>query len=161
MSITVRQAGATDLRAVESVRVATWKTAYRGLLSDDLLDRLEVTDQRVASLTERHGAGEVQSLVAELDGEVIGFIATGACRDDDLPTARELWAIYVLPQHWGTGAGHALVQAAGQLDVVWVLKGNNQAIAFYERQGFRLDGATKLVNWLPPPQPVELRLRLG
>ena len=32
--------------------------------------------------------------------------------DTDLPNLRELWAIYVDPQHWGQGVGRLLMTAA-------------------------------------------------
>lgn len=43
------------------------------------------------------------------------------------------------------GVGHALCEAAlGSAPAyLWVLDGNERAIRFYERQGFRFDGATK------------------
>lgn len=45
----------------------------------------------------------------------------------------------------GRGVGHALLhEAIGTAPAyLWVLDGNDRAIRFYERQGFRLDGATK------------------
>jgi GNAT superfamily N-acetyltransferase len=116
-----------------------------------------VTDSRVSQLTARCASGEIESVVAVADAQVVGFASCGACRDDDRPGARELWALYVLPDWWGTGTGAALVEAAGALDVVWVLEGNARAIAFYGQQGFRPDGRTKSVDWLPEPHPTELR----
>ena len=44
--------------------------------------------------------------------------------------------------YYGSGIGYALFeQAVGdRAAYLWVLAGNERAIAFYERQGFRLDG---------------------
>ena len=36
----------------------------------------------------------------------------GPCRDDDLPDAGEIYAIYAHPDHWSTGLGRALLPAA-------------------------------------------------
>jgi GNAT superfamily N-acetyltransferase len=60
----------------------------------------------------------------------------------------ELHALYVLPEHWGTGVGPALYdrfpprlgEAVGVLDV-W--DGNRRAIRFYERRGWVLDGRSR------------------
>ncbi|GAA1188548.1 GNAT family N-acetyltransferase [Nesterenkonia xinjiangensis] len=62
----------------------------------------------------------------------------------DLPS-REVKALYVLAEVYGTGVGHALLTSGIGEDpaYLWVLAGNDRAIAFYARQGFRLDGATK------------------
>lgn len=134
------------MAAVEAVRVATWKVAYRGLLPDELLDRLKVTEVGVAKWNDMLVKGEVATVVAVDDKAVVGFASCGRCRDADLPDARELWAVYVLPAYWATGTGARLLAAAGDIDVVWVLQGNERAIAFYERQGFRADGTAKVLD---------------
>jgi GNAT superfamily N-acetyltransferase len=55
----------------------------------------------------------------------------------------QLFALYVRAAWWGTGIGHALfVSAVGDRSAcLWVLEGNDRVIRFYERQGFRFDGA--------------------
>ena len=60
-------------------------------------------------------------------------------------------ALYALPEAWGLGVGHALMNFAsgefGRLGyrkaVVWVMEGNARAERFYERQGYVLDGARR------------------
>jgi ribosomal protein S18 acetylase RimI-like enzyme len=86
-----------------------------------------------------------------LDGRVVGFSAYGAERADLAPAIDgrgEVYALYVHPDAWGAGAGHALMTATiAELrgrgyDAVslWVLTGNARGIAFYERQGFAPTG---------------------
>jgi GNAT superfamily N-acetyltransferase len=61
-----------------------------------------------------------------------------------------VYAIYVDPPSWGTGAGRALMDAAvahlrgyGLTPVrLWALDGNERAARFYRRYGFVADGAT-------------------
>jgi ribosomal protein S18 acetylase RimI-like enzyme len=87
-------------------------------------------------------------------GPLLGWLAVGEARDADVDRARvgELWAVYVAPEAWGRGVGHALhrhacerLRAAGRSEMVlWVLPGNARARAFYERQGMRADGAEKV-----------------
>lgn len=64
-------------------------------------------------------------------------------------------ALYVRAEVYGTGVGHALCEATigAQPAYLWVLHGNERAIAFYERQGFRFDGTTK-------PEDVGLERRM-
>src|SRR5213595_1956420 len=84
-------------------------------------------------------------IVAERVGEVVGFVAVGASRDDDADG--ELYAIYVDPEHWGTGVGRKLIHAAetqlrvlAHRDVVlWVFEDNPCARRFYEAAGWQLD----------------------
>ena len=92
----------------------------------------------------------VRTLVAELDGEVVGWISFGENRDADArPEVGELRALFVAPHAWRRGAGRALV--AGVLEglrelgyreaTLWSFDRNDRANAFYERQGFARDGA--------------------
>ena len=78
----------------------------------------------------------------ELDGEWVGMVA-GIHPEPDDPEL-ELVAMWVAPQGRGTGAGAALVNAVvdwgaeiGAPSVgLWVVHGNDHAIALYERCGF-------------------------
>ncbi len=76
---------------------------------------------------------------------VIGFANVGAVRDKpEEPNAGELWAMYVHPDHWGSGAGFVLMNATVEEfdrkgygpSYLWVFTDNQQARRFYERQGW-------------------------
>jgi ribosomal protein S18 acetylase RimI-like enzyme len=68
----------------------------------------------------------------------------------------ELYALYVAPAYWSTGAGRALMgrvleeaQAEGYPRILlWVLEQNAQARRFYERAGFRQRDRTHPLGWL-------------
>jgi GNAT superfamily N-acetyltransferase len=68
----------------------------------------------------------------------------------------ELYALYVHPAWWSTGTGRALmdhvlakVSRAGYPCVMlWVLEHNARARTFYERAGFRPDGASHVLEGL-------------
>jgi GNAT superfamily N-acetyltransferase len=85
-------------------------------------------------------------LVAERDGRVVGFAVVRAAEDPE--GAGELAAINVDPDHWGTGAGRALLVAAHaelarlgyEEAVLWVLPGNHRARRFYEVAAWVADG---------------------
>ena len=137
--ITVRRATREEMPVVESVRLQTWQAAYRGLVPDDVLDALAVTEERVALLQTRYDEGETATWVALDDDRVVGMAVAGPTRDEDRPGGRELYALYVLPSHWGSGAGQALWEQAQPVTSLWVLEGNARARAFYARNGFRPD----------------------
>ena len=102
----------------------------------------------------RRPLGDAFTYVAELDGEFAGYVyVTAPSRDADLgPDAAELVALYVDPERWGRGAGGALMSAAlerlAELPyaevVLWTFKGNDRAISFYERRGWRADGSKRM-----------------
>ena len=88
-------------------------------------------------------------LVAK-DGErAIGFVGYGASRDAALSGCGEIFALYVLAEYHGQRVGYALMNAALEKlsdyrrIALWVLKGNDKAIRFYERYGFCFDGTEK------------------
>ncbi len=147
----VREMTLADCGRVAGIRIGGWRSAYRGLMPQPYLDALDV-----AADAERHrtrlvrGDGSVVNIVAELDGAVVGWACHGPYRDGEARTAdAELYALYVDPGQYGGGIGHALLQesvrrcaAAGHRRVLlWVLKQNTRARRFYERAGFRADGA--------------------
>jgi GNAT superfamily N-acetyltransferase len=84
--------------------------------------------------------------VAEREARIVGFVAAGPSRTED--GLGELYAIYVLPEAWGSGAAAALMSAfrdwlAGEgymAAMLWVLADNPRARRFYEREGWRVDG---------------------
>jgi GNAT superfamily N-acetyltransferase len=91
-------------------------------------------------------------LLAEEDGELLGFTACGESRDPDAgATAGEVQTFFVAPGHWRRGVGRALMDAAiedlrergyGEA-TVWSFAANDRANAFYEAQGFVRDGAER------------------
>ncbi len=148
----VRAAQAGDGQRIEEIRVAGWHWAYAGLIDEAWLTDFTVTADRVRSWEERIATPftDAAILVAEVDGTVQGFAAALPSRDDDLPDAFELAALYVDPRALRQGLGSALMAAAlaedEQPQVLWVLEGNAGARQFYERHGFRWDGTRKLLD---------------
>jgi ribosomal protein S18 acetylase RimI-like enzyme len=85
-----------------------------------------------------------------VDGEIVGFAAGGACRDEDSgPEVGELYAIYVDPASWRQGVGGRVQTACleslrgrGFAEArLWVLEGNAAARGFYDRSGWAADGS--------------------
>lgn len=146
----IRPMPLADCDRVSEIRVLGWQFAYRGLMPQPFLDALSAkadAERRRARFGQ--GDGRVLNLVATRGAELVGWAAIGPYRDGELRTEdAELYAIYLDPQHLGTGVGRALVQeslrqcAARGHDRVylWVVRGNARARRFYERAGFRADG---------------------
>ncbi|WP_255305886.1 GNAT family N-acetyltransferase [Streptomyces sp. Wb2n-11] len=148
-----------DCEAVARVRVRGWQSAYAGMIPQAHLDAMSVEEdaaRRRAHLAEAEaeaagtGAGAGRDVVAERDGQVIGWGCYGPYRDEGEPAAgAELYALYVLPEHRSTGAGRALTAellARAATDghprmLLWVLTENTLARRFYEKAGFAPDGA--------------------
>lgn len=143
----IRPAEPSDAHAIALVQVAGWHASYRGLMPDTVLDAFTVPVRDVK--WQQNLAEEIEGLritVLVRDGRVIAFASSGPSREE--PGVGELWALYVAPDAWGTGAGRALLDDALQhlvtsgfeTAILRVLAGNARAIRFYERAGFRRDG---------------------
>ncbi len=98
--------------------------------------------------------GDAFTYVGEVDREFAGYCYVAApSREADMgPDAAELVAMYVDPDRWRQGVGNALMLAALERlaglpyeeAVLWTFKENDRAIGFYERHGWRADGAEKV-----------------
>ena len=141
--VTLRVGGYADAVACAAMHAACWREAYGPYVDAALLEeRLADTDRWVAAWTRHLGDGPPR-ILAEADGEVVGFAVVGPSRDDDGSAARELYAIYTRAARWGTGLGQALwesVHPDGPCSL-WGLEANARAQAFYRRNGFAPDGA--------------------
>ncbi len=132
--ITVRRSTPADSLTVATVHVRSWQRAFAGVFPQPLLDGLDPVT-RAAS----YGGGNPDNFtfVAESDGTIIGFAASGSAnpdrvsdpdpdsgtpanagrdsdpdRDQEPDNDGEVFAIYVDPDRWSGGAGRALMDAA-------------------------------------------------
>ncbi|HEY3527858.1 MAG TPA: GNAT family N-acetyltransferase [Nocardioides sp.] len=150
-----------DAEEAGAVHTRVWQEAYAGLMPADYLAALdparagERRRQRIL-----HPAAGVEEWVARDEHGIVGMAATGPPRDLDPPVPLELYAINVLRRAHGSGLAddlmaHAIGDRAAYL---WVLEGNQRAIAFYRRHGFADEGGRK-----PEPDTgvVEMRMARG
>ena len=143
----IRPASPDDALAIETIRVRGWQRAYRHVFPAADLDALPIDPERWRSRILVPPAGW-STVVCEDDARVVGFASTGPSRDED--EFGEVYAIYVDPDAWSTGAGRALMRSAEaaladdyRAALLWVLEDNPRARNFYERAGFAPDGARK------------------
>jgi ribosomal protein S18 acetylase RimI-like enzyme len=170
--VEVRAADPRDAESVARIHIETWQRAYAHVFPEAGLDRLAAgLDGRIQFWRETIESDEdVRVLVACQGVRIIGFASGGPSRDEgaDLSCEGELYAIYVLPESWGTGAGRALntrllavLRADGfEEAVLWVLDDNPRARRFYELAGWRLDGGVKDDTFLDTPVR-EVRYRIA
>ena len=151
----VRAARIHDARAIAEVHQASWLVAYGDLLDPETLSQVAEVNlsEREASWTDRiprTGSDGYRTWVADEAGTIVGLAFTQPTPDDDLDPLEvaELKALYVHPDWFGRGAGRGLLERAvggmraqGFLQAtLWVVEGNDRAIGFYERAGWKADG---------------------
>lgn len=138
-ALTVRTPGPEDVPALARVHVEGWRETYRGLMIDAVLDAPDFVLQRerfwTAVLTDPRNVGR-RSALAEIGGEVAGLALAGPVHGgaDGQEGGMELYALYLLAAHHGSGAGAALLDAVIAPDEpasLWVADPNPRAQAFY------------------------------
>ncbi|MGY6497047.1 MAG: N-acetyltransferase family protein [Microcella sp.] len=151
MTATVRTATGHDADLIARVHLATWIETYRSQLPDQFFGEAALEHRRrMWTWMLGEGASPTQRIaVAERDGEIVGFASSGPPLDDtDRATgaSTQLYTLYVLAAHHGTGVGQRLLDAVIDPDasvVLWVAKRNPRAQSFYRRNRFRFDGVVK------------------
>lgn len=151
MTLTIRDATRDDAAAISRIRVETWRAAYAGLIDQRVLDQLDAEREavrRAARWDELHAGPRERELIAERDGQPVGWAVVGPSRDPERAQEGEVYAMYAIAAEWSRGVGHALMLAAEQSlrasgyrrAHLWVLEGNDRAASFYERHGWHEDG---------------------
>jgi len=130
----IRTATPADIPSIARVHMESWRDTYRGLVSDDFLDNLQL-DARIARWQQRLAnpdSGEFAYVAEDVGGDVIAF-ATGGPEESGHTTYKaELRALHVSKPCQGIGLGKQLfiaiarhLQNLGYTSLLlWVLKGN-------------------------------------
>lgn len=143
----LREAVSEDAPGIAAVHAASWRSAYRGIAPDSLLDGPLIADR------ERHWqeklagrrARDVVLIAEDEAGRAIGFLAIWVlCRLDG---GAYLDNLHLLPERRGERLGLRLLEAAlgpvrragARTGFLWVLDDNQPAIRFYETLGARPD----------------------
>jgi ribosomal protein S18 acetylase RimI-like enzyme len=151
----IRKATPEDAFAIARVHVNSWQLAYRGLLPDERLDKLDPI-RGTQHFHETITREPETFYIAEGEDSIIGVMALGPCRDQEAggTSIGEVYALYLAPTHWRRGIGSVmmseaelLLKAGGYFRVVlWTFEGNERARVFYEAVGYVTDGAPRLFD---------------
>ena len=147
----VRPATVADATRIADLQLASWRATYATELSAEFR---EAQDSREWAADWRSEiANGVNVLVVEEGDVLLGFVACGNPRRGSAGIVGwEIYNIHAHPEHHGEGIGGTLFRAAVDLGrvhgarqlVLWVVRTNHSARAFYERRGMRVDGAEQL-----------------
>jgi ribosomal protein S18 acetylase RimI-like enzyme len=138
---TIREATVADVPSILRVAERAWNAAYGDILPQACIDTAmgEWYDgETTRELLERDG---IVYLVAELDGELVGYLNGGP--SDEEGVAR-LGALYVDPERWGEGVGTALLETFETVERergtdalrFRVLSANTVGTSFYRSHGY-------------------------
>jgi GNAT superfamily N-acetyltransferase len=164
----IRLATVADSRAIATIHVEGWHAAYRDIVPPELLASRTV-DSREREFAEVFATPppDDRCWLMEREGEPVAFAYTRPGRDTDIPAAGELKFFYTLPTLRGNGLGVRLFEHAigdltsrGLNPYLYTFRENAAARAWYERHGWRADGAS--APWSDRgeyPELIEVRYR--
>ncbi|WP_243387641.1 GNAT family N-acetyltransferase [Bacillus kexueae] len=150
----IRKATVEDSKQIAKVHINSWKTTYKGIISDSYLASLSYEKKEKFW---RNVSNLDNVLVAVLNGEIVGFITYGPTRFPHLPYDGEVYAFYLLQKAQRQGIGTKMFkEAAKELKkqdlnsfLVWVME-KNPSKSFYETfnpkivqyEDIKIDGET-------------------
>ena len=158
-AVSVRAATADDVPEIVRIQLATWRTAYAGLLPPTVL--AAATPQRATAEWQAAVVGPPSPrhrvLVAREQEWTVGFAAFGPSGEDDGPGTGIVHALLVEPR-WGR-RGHGSRLLAATVDhlrvdgmtgaVAWLLDGDSASAGFYESAGWARDGTVRTLTGDP------------
>jgi len=92
MNVNLRSATPDDAPALARVHVGAWHEAYHGIVPDSYLDKFTV-ERRTERFCQFLATDSEKTYVAEVGGQMRGFLTLGGCRDSDVDrsTTGEIW----------------------------------------------------------------------
>jgi GNAT superfamily N-acetyltransferase len=144
MRFAIRPARLDDAEGIARAHTASWRTSYRGILPDTILERIDV-DQRATSWRRTLQDRSVLTLVAYdlTHRDVVGLCDAGPSRRD--PGTGEVYRMYLEHHARRHGLGRDMFEQVTdwlrsqnhRSLVIWVLDNNHHARRFYEAMGGR------------------------
>jgi ribosomal protein S18 acetylase RimI-like enzyme len=142
--IRIREAQIEDSAAIAKVHIDSWRTTYKGIVSDDYLSALSYQEREQKWQEFFQATDHFQFAYAAEVGsnQIVGFAVGGVNHDEAADYQGELYAIYILHEYQGKGIGRRLTEAVARRLLqggrssmsVWVLA-RNPACRFYESLG--------------------------
>lgn len=145
----VRHAIPNDAEGIGEAHAEAWRIGYGELVPAAQLD--PAVDLRLRMWARLIGDPAIGGtlLVAEVEGEVVGFTHFGPATEND--QAGEVYGLYVHPSSWGTGPAQALMDEAVaslaesfDLAILWTHSVAGRARSFYTKAGWTVTGTQRV-----------------
>lgn len=167
MPVVVRRLRADEALSYREIRLAALADTPEAFSST----HADESARPMASWLDRAATGATSDVsaifVAEESDNWIGLV--GGHREEPDSTSVQLVSMWVAPEARGRGLGRALTEAvlgwAGDIGVhevqLWVMTGNDPALALYESVGFETDGTYQALPSDPCKNEVRMRRLAG
>ncbi|TVX91519.1 GNAT family N-acetyltransferase [Cohnella terricola] len=140
----IRTANYKDVNNIAHVHINSWKTTYKGIISDIFLANLSL-ESRITqwkSILNEPSNKIITLVLVNDEDQVQGFIYGGSPRDREIGFESEIYAFYLLEEVQGQGCGRQLIieflkilkENSYNNTMLWVLE-KNSAVKFYVKMG--------------------------
>ena len=138
--MTIRNAEFEDMKRLGHIMSVSFRSAFADFVTQQTMDACPREENCIALLEGLYREGKMHFLIGEDSGMLCW---------QETESGAEIVAIHSLPESWGTGLGSAMLQTAldqiGERFVfLWAFQKNKRARRFYEKHGFRWDGAERI-----------------
>lgn len=151
MDVIIRNARNEDAEAIADIKIAGWRTAYKGIIEDDFLLKM---DRNIEIEKKYKNIENNEIIVAEYNYEIVGFCIYRDYikneKDKNIADC-EISSLYVKPELKRKGIGKKLMnyviddlKSKGKKKIILgCLKENYQSRAFYEKMGCKFLNSDK------------------
>jgi len=148
----IRKMETEDIPRVAEIIVFSWRSAYRGIISDEYLFNERLVTSQLVKLEETICDSSAECYVFD-DGIVKAALKMCPCADENKVGTFELYELYVDVFFQKQGIGAQLIDFFEERAMeygynelcIWTFEKNNVARVFYEKCGYLFDG---MVNYL-------------
>lgn len=153
----IREPQLSDAQELGRMHNTAWREAYSHFLPERFYD--EAAEARTIATWEQeftHTPPCVTRRIALHNNHIIGFAAYGPGKDDDAPRSHQLYGLYILAAHHGTGLASQLMDhvLGPEPSYLEVFKNNPRAQRFYARYGYTLHDELPMSRWNPNDQDI-------
>jgi len=130
---------------ISVAHVAAWQRAFRGILSDEQLDNLQVDDFAKGWQHNIYKKGRTNLIWVAANDKAVGFVSFGKPYNKEEKINSEIYGFYVHPDFWKKRIGYQLMKNAvlkisKQENfngvILWTMTKNLASRNFYERFGY-------------------------
>lgn len=139
------RAGINDAKIVGLVHSTAWKQAYENVFPSEYLHS-DTPEKRTQEFLESCNNQDILYYLIYEAGQAAGIVKVMK-----QPDGYEILSFYILEEYRGNGIGKQVVIClselfAGEKIQLWVLEDNKRARHFYENNGFRSTGNTRVIE---------------
>jgi ribosomal protein S18 acetylase RimI-like enzyme len=135
-----------DAEELHELLRVSWTDAYRGILSDSIINTASTVWHSTETLRRQMKSGAVLFAGYREDGKLLGMVRAAKVENDSV----RIFQLYVLPANQRKGIGTKLMDYSmayfpeATKFVLDVANGNERGISFYKKYGFKFFGVSTL-----------------